>query len=460
MNNSLVINNIDEFYFGSCPKPVKLKNGLTIGAGSVYPEINFTLPPMEITLATMPEVRSQYEQIIDDICKRARSLQSPGFIVEFELLPDLTLTPEWGAEITKIIKDKLLALESEMGIKTGLRVTPNDIREFAKPPLMQTGEFVEKMFKSIELCTRNGGDLVAIESTGGKEIHDEAILQGDLLMSIFALSILGARDMTYLWRNIVEICNSNDCIPSGDSACGFANTAMVLADTRYIPKVWAAIIRVMATPRSLVAYTQGAVGPSKDCAYEGVFLKAMTGIPVALEGADAACAHLSPIGNITKAVADLWRNESVQNIKLLGAMAPTVSFEQIEYTARLMNIASAEGSQSAITLRDWFAKSDSSLDPQAYVLDPHIALELADIMVKQPTSYLQTRAAAQHTIDIIKKGHELQILSLEKVEIRWLDRFAKIAESLPEDEEEFIKTMLPIIPKDKINLTQYGIIKG
>ncbi len=72
----------------------------------------------------------------------------------------------------------------------------------------------------------------------------------------------------------------------------------------------------MTVPRSLVAFEEGAVGPNKDCAYEGVYIKAITA-PNRSEGAEAACAHLSPIGNIAKAFPDLWSNESVQNVKLL-----------------------------------------------------------------------------------------------------------------------------------------------
>jgi methanol--5-hydroxybenzimidazolylcobamide Co-methyltransferase len=134
---------------------------------------------------------------------------------------------------------------------------------------------------------------------------------------------------------------------------------MVLAENHYVPRVWAAAIRVMTVARSLVAFERGAVGPNKDCAYEGVFIKAITGSPNALEGAEAACAHLSPIGNITKAVPDLWSNESVQNIKLLGGMAPTISVEQLIYATRLMNTASSKGRQSALTLRDWWVESDA-----------------------------------------------------------------------------------------------------
>ncbi|MDK2962392.1 MAG: methanol---5-hydroxybenzimidazolylcobamide Co-methyltransferase, partial [Eubacteriaceae bacterium] len=40
------------------------------------------------------------------------------------------------------------------------------------------------------------------------------------------------------------------------SACGFANTAMILAEKGFIPHVFAAVIRVAAVPRALVAFEQ------------------------------------------------------------------------------------------------------------------------------------------------------------------------------------------------------------
>jgi len=80
---------------------------------------------------------------------------------------------------------------------------------------------------------------------------------------------------------------------------------MVLAEQHYIPRVWAALVRVMTVPRSLIAFEQGAVGPNKDCAYEGPYIKAITGCPISLEGSEASVAHLSPIGNITRSVPDL-----------------------------------------------------------------------------------------------------------------------------------------------------------
>src|SRR5690606_10723139 len=155
----------------------------------------------------------------------------------------------------------------------------------------------------------------------------------------------------------------------------------------------------------LVAFERGAVGPSKDCAYEGPYLKAITGCPIALEGAEAACAHLSPVGNIAKATADLWSHESVQNVKLLGEMAPTVSLGQLVYAARLMNVASAQGAGAAAALRDWFVRSDAHLDPQAYVLRPDVVVQLAREIVQETSAYGRTRRAAQAALALLRRAY-------------------------------------------------------
>jgi methanol--5-hydroxybenzimidazolylcobamide Co-methyltransferase len=454
----LNIQKAEDFIFGTCPVPVGLKNGMVIGGGDVYPELNFTLDNMVINEQTMSKVREEYTQMIRGACQRAVELNLPGLVVEFELLPDLTLHPDWGAEITKILKDVLNETQTKQGIKTALRVTPNDIREFARPPIMRSGKFVEDMLQSFRLCARAGADFLAIESTGGKEVHDDAILNGDLTLSTFALGILGSRDMTFLWQKIVEIADEEKVIPSGDSACGFANTAMVLAEQHFIPRVWAATIRVMTVARSLVAFEQGAVGPNKDCAYEGPYIKAITGCPIALEGAEAACAHLSPIGNIAKAVPDLWSNESVQNVKLLGAMAPVVSMEQLIYATRLMNTASAEGRKSALKLQSWFVKSDAKYDPQAYVLRPDVVLEIAGNIVAEPTPYLRTRKSAQLALEHLRNAKEKGELVFSRVETHWLDLLSQQADTLPEDEEQFIAEMKQKVNLQKVNLSEYGIL--
>lgn len=451
----LAIKDLDDLVFGKAPRPLTLPRGLTIGGGDVYPELNFTLPPMDITEDTMSQVREQYSMMIEDACRRAAELEVPGLVVEFETLPELTLNPHWAASVTEVLRAALDRFEASDGIKTALRVTPNDIREFVRPPLQREGEMWDRMVSCFDLCAQSGGDLLAIESTGGKELHDDAIVTGDLAMSVFSLGVLGAWDMEWVWDMIVGVAERNRVVAAGDTACGFANTAMVLADGGQVPRVWAAVIRALTIPRSLVAYERGAVGPGKDCGYENVYLKAITGYPMALEGAESSCAHLSPIGNVAKATADLWSNESVQNIKLLGGMAPTVSVEQLTYAVRLFNEATRSG--QALVLRDLFSASDVHLDPQAYILQPEVALRIAGEIVAEETAYGRTRRAALAVLDELRKGETAGEFNLTPPEKRWLRRLSSAADELPEDEGEFVASVLPEVDESKVRLSQYGI---
>ncbi len=451
----LAVGELDQFVFGRCPHPLKVGRGLTLGAGTVYPELNFTLAPMAINDSTMAEVRSEYAHMADQACARAVALEVPGLVVEFELVPDLTLQPEWGAQVVAVLRETLDRYAASDGLANALRVTPNDIREFVRPPLMREGAKWDQMMTSFELCAEAGADMLSIESTGGKELHDDALLNADLAGSVFALGVLASADMGPLWDMIGAVAARHGAVPAGDSACGFANTAMALADTRHIPKVWAAVVRVLSVPRSLVAYEHGARGPGKDCAYENVYIKAITGYPMAMEGAEAACAHLSPLGNIAKATADLWSNESVQNVKLLAGMAPTVSMEQLAYATRLMNEATRAG--QANLLRDWLVASDMGHDPQAHVLRPDVVLRLAAEIVAEPTAYLRTRRAALAVLAELREGQAAGEFALTKPEANWLGRLSHQAEALPEDEGRFIEEMVAGADRQKVRLDQYGI---
>lgn len=96
------------------------------------------------------------------------------------------------------------------------------------------------MMETFRSCTQTGADMLAIESTGRKEIHDAALLNCDTQAILFILEVMAVRDMKQLWTHIVQISEKNGSIPSGDTTCGFGNKAMILADKGYIPKVFVA----------------------------------------------------------------------------------------------------------------------------------------------------------------------------------------------------------------------------
>jgi len=274
---------------------------------------------------------------------------------------------------------------------------------------------------------------------------------------MFALSVLGVRDMRFLWHKIATLANGHGKIAAGDSACGFANTAMVLAEKRYIPKIFAALVRVISVVRSIVAVEEGAVGPDKDCGYEGPFLKAITGIPISMEGKTAACAHLSPIGNIASACADLWSNESVQNIKLLSGMAPTAYLEQLEYDVRLMNEALRRGKMHGQVLQELLVGSDEYTDPQALILSPENVIRISKALIKGKSYVANARNGALEALDIIEEALRSGLMKLSEMETNYLPIFRDDLNSIPEDESDFIDMMLPLLDPGKFILSEYGL---
>ncbi len=455
--SKLCIDHPRELVFGIAPHPVTTRSGMVIGGGVVYPELNFTLPPIQIEAAAMAEVRRNYRQIIEGALARAAELEAPGVVVEFETLPPMTEHPRWGLEIVEILLEGMEREKQRSGLKSVLRMTPNDNREFERPPLMRRGRYWEAMLELFEGSAAAGAELLSIESVGGKELHDEALVNGDLAASIFSLCILGERDMRFLWTHLREIADRHGVKCAGDTACGFGNTAMVLAEQRMIPRVFAAVVRAVTAVRSLVAYECGAVGPGKDCGYENPILKAITGCPMAMEGKTSACAHLSPMGNLAAACCDTWSNESVQNIKLLGGMAPTCYMEQLTYDCRLMNTARSHGSQAALQLQSWLVESDVAADPQAFIISPESSVELARVIVDSDSHYHAGVAVARKAIDLLAGAHAAGKLRLHPNEVPWLESMTDTLDELPDNEQEFIGQQLALADHSKFLPAEYGL---
>ena len=454
---SLIIDDPKKLMFGIAPKPVKTRRGLIIGGGQVYSELNFTLPMMSINQSTLEQVFAHYREIAEGALEHAVHMNSKGVVLEFETLLEMTKTPSIGVEIVRIMNEICEKYYQKYGLSSEIRLTPNDLREFERPARQRSSGHLEPMMELFEQGMIAGGDLLSIESTGGKEVSDEALMMCDVKGMVFALAVLGVRDMQFLWRKIVALSNKYGKIAAGDSACGFANTAMVLAEKKYIPKVFAAIVRVISVVRSIVAMEEGAIGPDKDCGYEGPFIKAITGIPISMEGKTAACAHLSPLGNIASACADLWSNESVQNIKLLSGMAPVAYLEQLEYDVRLMNTALHAGHAHSHILQQLLVASDVYTDPQALILSPENVIRISKELIQGDSYIANAKNGALAALNIIEEALHSGMMKLSEMEKSYLTILRDDLNSIPDNESDFIAMMLPLLDESKFTLTEYGL---
>jgi len=155
---SLIINNPEDLMFGKAPKPVKTRRGLEIGGGQVYAELNFTLPIMSINNSTLTEVYGHYREIAEGALERALHLESKGVVLELETLLEMTKTPSIGIEIVKVMNEICENYYVKHGLKSEIRLTPNDLREFERPARQRSSQYLEPMMELFEKGALAGGD--------------------------------------------------------------------------------------------------------------------------------------------------------------------------------------------------------------------------------------------------------------------------------------------------------------
>jgi len=440
----------EEMVFGWSVHPLRYGLGLEVGTGRVVPELKYW-PSRSADEAG--RIVEEFASITRDALERAADLGTEALQLETELSHTATLNPKITREIVEAQKEIVERYHSEYGIALALRVTVADIRWSRE---VGRREALARMLETFEQAAEAGADVLSIESIGGKEVFDYSIMRGDLKGIALALGVLAPADVAKLWREISSIAAKRKVLAGGDSACGFANTAMKLAGgfkSRMLPHTLAALVRAMSAPRTLKAFEEGAVGPGKDCAYENVIVKAATGYPIAMEGKSAATAHSSLVGNVAAAVCDLWSNEQVENVKLFGGTGPQVCLEMLHYDCQLMNTALKAG--KAEMLRDLLIASDAHRDPQALVLAPPSAWEIAKTIIAERDDYRRMLAAGRKALELIETEWKAGYLVLDGREAAYLQRLKRELDTLPDSAESMLELAPNYEEKAKFKLSDY-----
>jgi methanol--5-hydroxybenzimidazolylcobamide Co-methyltransferase len=368
----------------------------------------------------------------------------------------MTHNPKWGGEIAAQTAKQMDDYLAKYGLKASYRATIADLR---KPDMvdMRDSDYTREVIESFKECAKYA-DVVSIESMGGKEIFDHAIIRNDIGGILFGIGVLGAIDMEWMWDQIVAIAKKNNCIPGGDTNCSEANTAMFMAGgmtSKDVPHVMAALSRAIAASRTLVAYECGATGPSKDCAYEDPIIKAMTGVPISCEGKTSACAHSDLCGNLIAAVTDLWSNEAVEYHDMFGATTTSVFAEILGYDCAQFNTAIELGYQEQ--MKEILVNSDMYRDSHSLILAPDNAWQVGNAIVsnRAKSNYASARAGAIKAGQIILGDAKMKLTALEK---KALQNAMKDLEALPDAEGDFIQACLDKYKNVKgFNPGSYGL---
>ncbi len=426
----------DELIFGESKFPVKAGLGLEIGGGYTSPEVNYA--PRPEAGESKEKLVKEYERITRDIMMRMVQVGFPSVVLETEHVEQMTNNPTWGGEVAHAQKTIMEEFHDEYGIKCALRHTPGDVRE-DRDFLELRGDKCNVLMESFEEVASNGADLLSVESMGGKEIFDYAILRNDIPGMLYAIGCLGTMDMEFIWQEIASIAKKNNVVAAGDTDCSEANTAMFIAGgllDKNLAHTLAIVARAISAPRSLAAYESGAVGPGKDCGYENPIIKAITGMPMTQEGKTSTCAHSDVMGNLIMQCCDLWSNESVEYHGEFGGTSVQCWAESLGYDCALMNVALK--TDKAKVLRDLMVLSDKYRDPQGYVLAYENAYRVGEAIVKDGNDiYLRAKNAAMESVKIMEEGAAGK-LELTRFESGALADAKAALEALTDDSETFM----------------------
>lgn len=445
----------DEMIFGAAKSPVTYGRDFTVGGGYVFPEL---VPhPRPGTESTKKTLVKEYEKMVTDVLERCVAIGMPGIQIELEHVYQMTKYPDWGGEIAAATKRIQEDYFRKFGLKSAIRATIADYRKPDEEDI-RNSIAIETMLKTFESSAAHGADNLSIESVGGKEISDYTIVRQDIRGVLFGIGVLGSRDMEFMWKKVVDIAAKYGVTPGGDTNCAQANVAMFMAggyQDRSVPHTFAALTRAISAGRSLVAYEQGAKGPSKDCGYEDVIIKAITGVPIAMEGKTSSCAHSDLVGNLIAACCDLWSNEAVEYHDMFGGTTVAVFTEILGYDCAMMNTALEMG--QAKVLRDILVNSDKYRDTHGFILCPDNAYAIGKAIVDNNTSYYaRARAAAIKAGELMLADSNLQMSAFEK---EALESSMRTLASLPDKEEDFISECADIYSKlvPGFKLSNYGL---
>ncbi|WII09481.1 methanol--corrinoid methyltransferase [Methanomassiliicoccales archaeon LGM-DZ1] len=458
---SMAYKNADDMVMGTAVHPSPQGYGLKFGAGMVIPEINHAPRPGR---EKDPEtLRKEYcDYITTDELNRAVTAGMPALFIETEWVSQMS-DPKLSIPVVEGQNELCEKYHEEYGILTGTRQTIPDKREHDHG--LRTGmdtvhAYPEDFWSCCDIACENGASNLSVESVGGKECADYAVTQGDVVAFLYGVGYLACYDMEYVWNGMVDVAKRNRVVPGGDTDCSGANVAMFMSGgmlDQDVQKTFSAVTRAISASRSLVARECGALGPDKDCGYEGVICKAIDGKPITCEGKNCQCAHCDLQGNLIAACCDAWSNESVEYHPEFGGSSVQCWLGSLGYECALMNTAIQ--TKQAKTLRDLYTITDLTRSPEAFILAYNNAFEIGKAIAAEGNDYyLRSRAAALKAIELIEGGYNSKLLPLTKKQYEVLEKCKTDINALPTETDKFAEQCaakyVGTIPN--LNLKNYG----
>ena len=122
-----------------------------------------------------------------------------------------------------------------------------------------------------------------------------------------------------------------------------------------------------------------------------------------------------------------------------------------------MNVARSHGAKSARQLQHWLVESDQAADPQAFIISPESAVQLAGAIVRSDSHYHAGLAVARKAVELLRGAHSEGKLRIPPKEVGWFDTLQDALDDLPESESEFITQQLAAADRTRFRPEEYGL---
>lgn len=254
--------------------PVRLRSGMVVGSGVVYPEFPVHAGPDGA--GAVPRCLQGIESLLEAVAGRA-----PGVVVDLDLA---------GGRQSETWQDLVLGLHEALERARLARGLPGALRVTLPAP----GEAVRRAIEA-------GADIVNLETRTGLSLFERALESADLDALILAGGVLAAPAVSRAWAEADGQLKRTGAAGGGDCARPFIQSAVRLWRNGKASESFCAIAIAVSAVRTLASFEAGAGGPAREGAWECLIVKAIRGCPVSLSGAD-------PWEPPVAAMADLWNS--------------------------------------------------------------------------------------------------------------------------------------------------------